>query len=102
MDEGTKEMIQGIIHQAKILEELMKELESPLDEIQKRNLDDEMIHIDSALCTAQCLYLCRLGCDYCRLHCNCGNHCETQRQLCSHMERNRDRLTLYYETRTSG
>ena len=56
MDERTKEMIQGIIHQAKILEELMKELESPLDEIQKRNLDDEMIHIDSALCTAQCLY----------------------------------------------
>ena len=56
MDEGTKEMIQGIIHQAKILEELMKELESPLDEIQKRNLDDEMIHIDSALCTAQYLY----------------------------------------------
>ena len=34
MDEGTKEMIQGIIHQAKILEELMKELESPLNEIQ--------------------------------------------------------------------
>jgi len=56
MDEGTKEMIQGIIYQAKILEALMKELESPLNEVQKRNLDDEMMHIDSGLCCAQCIY----------------------------------------------
>lgn len=56
MDEATKEMIQGIIRQAKILEGLMKELESPLNEVQKRNLEVEMIHIDSALCWMECIY----------------------------------------------
>lgn len=56
MDAGTKEMIHGIIDQAKKLEGLMKELDSPLNDVQKRNLDSEMIHIDSALCCAECIY----------------------------------------------
>lgn len=56
MDEGTKEMIQGIIKQAKILEQLMTELESPLNDVQQRNLRNELFCMESALCYADCIH----------------------------------------------
>lgn len=49
MDEHTKKDIYEIIEQAKILEALMKELESVLTEKQKNNLASEEFFIDSAL-----------------------------------------------------
>ena len=47
MDEQTKKDIYEIIEQAKILEALMKELESALTEKQKNNLASEEFFIDS-------------------------------------------------------
>ena len=55
MDEKTKKEIYEIIEQAKILEALMKELESALTEKQKNNLANEEFFIDSALCNAGCI-----------------------------------------------
>lgn len=55
MDEQTKKDIYEIIEQAKILEALMKELESVLTEKQKNNLASEEFFIDSALCNAGCI-----------------------------------------------
>ena len=55
MDEQTKKDIYEIIEQAKILEALMKELESSLTEKQKNNLASEEFFIDSALCNAGCI-----------------------------------------------
>ncbi len=55
MDEQTKKEIYEIIEQAKILEALMKELESALTEKQKNNLASEEFFIDSALCNAGCI-----------------------------------------------
>ncbi len=55
MDEQTKKDIYEIIDQAKILEALMKELESALTEKQKNNLVSEEFFIDSALCNAGCI-----------------------------------------------
>ena len=55
MDEQTKKDIYEIIEQAKILEALMKELESALTEKQKNNLADEEFFIVSALCNAGCI-----------------------------------------------
>ena len=55
MDEQTKKDIYEIIEQAKILEALMKELESALTEKQKNNLASEEFSIDSALCNAGCI-----------------------------------------------
>lgn len=55
MDEQTKKDIYEIIEQAKILEALMKELESALTEKQKNNLASEDFFIDSALCNAGCI-----------------------------------------------
>ena len=55
MDEQTKKEIYEIIEQAKILEALMKELESVLTEKQKNNLASEEFFIDSALCNAGCI-----------------------------------------------
>ena len=55
MDEQTKKDIYEIIEQAKILEALMKELESALTEKQKNNLASEEFFIDSALCNAGCI-----------------------------------------------
>ena len=55
MDEQTKKDIYEIIEQAKILEALMKELESALTEKQKNNLASEEFFINSALCNAGCI-----------------------------------------------
>lgn len=55
MDEQTKKDIYEIIEQAKVLEALMKELESALTEKQKNNLASEEFFIDSALCNAGCI-----------------------------------------------
>lgn len=55
MDEQTKKDIYEIIEQGKILEALMKELESALTEKQKNNLASEEFFIDSALCNAGCI-----------------------------------------------
>ena len=55
MDEQTKKYIYEIIEQGKILEALMKELESSLTEKQKNNLASEEFFIDSALCNAGCI-----------------------------------------------
>ena len=55
MDEQTKKEIYEIIEQAKVLEGLMKELESVLTEKQKNNLASEEFFIDSALCNAGCI-----------------------------------------------
>ena len=55
MDEQTKKDIYEIIEQGKILEALMKELESALTEKQKNNLANEEFFIDSALCNAGCI-----------------------------------------------
>ena len=55
MDEQTKKDIYEIIEQAKILEALMKELESALTEKQKNNLASEEFFIDLALCNAGCI-----------------------------------------------
>ena len=55
MDEQTKKEIYEIIEQAKILEALMKELESVLTEKQKNNLASEEFFIVSALCNAGCI-----------------------------------------------
>lgn len=55
MDEQTKKDIYEIIEQGKILESLMKELESVLTEKQKNNLASEEFFIDSALCNAGCI-----------------------------------------------
>jgi hypothetical protein len=55
MDEQTKKEIYEIIEQAKILEALMKELESALTEKQKNNLASEEFFIDSALCNTGCI-----------------------------------------------
>ena len=55
MDEHTKKDIYEIIEQGKILEALMKELESALTEKQKNNLASEEFFIDSALCNAGCI-----------------------------------------------
>ena len=55
MDEQTKKDIYEIIEQGKILEALMKELESALTEKQKNNLASEEFFIDSALCNASCI-----------------------------------------------
>ena len=55
MNEQTKKDIYEIIEQAKILEALMKELESVLTEKQKNNLASEEFFIDSALCNAGCI-----------------------------------------------
>lgn len=55
MDEHTKKDIYEIIEQAKILEALMKELESALTEKQKNNLASEEFFIYSALCNAGCI-----------------------------------------------
>ena len=49
MDEQTKKDIYEIIEQGKILDALMKELESALTEKQKNNLASEDFFIDSAL-----------------------------------------------------
>ena len=56
MDEQTKKDIYEIIEQGKILEALMKELESALTEKQKNNLASEEFFIDSALCNADCIH----------------------------------------------
>ena len=55
MDEQTKKEIYEIIEQSKILEGLMKELESTLTEKQKNSLASEEFFIDSALCNAGCI-----------------------------------------------
>ena len=55
MDEQMKKEIYEIIEQAKVLEGLMKELESVLTEKQKNNLASEEFFIDSALCNAGCI-----------------------------------------------
>ena len=55
MDEQRKKDIYEIIEQGKILEALMKELESALTEKQKNNLANEEFFIDSALCNAGCI-----------------------------------------------
>lgn len=55
MDKQTKKDIYEIIEQGKILEALMKELESALTEKQKNNLASEEFFIDSALCNAGCI-----------------------------------------------
>lgn len=55
MDKQTKKEIYEIIEQAKVLEGLMKELESVLTEKQKNNLASEEFFIDSALCNAGCI-----------------------------------------------
>ena len=55
MDEQTKKDIYEIIEHGKILEALMKELESALTEKQKNNLASEEFFIDSALCNAGCI-----------------------------------------------
>ncbi|MBO5500030.1 MAG: hypothetical protein J5990_11665 [Bacteroidales bacterium] len=55
MDEQTKKDIYEIIEQGKILEALMKELESALTEKQKNNLASEEFFIDLALCNAGCI-----------------------------------------------
>ena len=55
MDEQTKKDIYEIIEQGKILEALMKELESALTEKQSNNLAREKFFIDSALCNAGCI-----------------------------------------------
>ena len=55
MDEQTKKEIYEIIEQAKILEALVKELESVLTEKQKNNLASEEFFIYSALCNAGCI-----------------------------------------------
>ena len=55
MYEQTKKDIYEIIEQGKILEALMKELESALTEKQKNNLASEEFFIDSALCNAGCI-----------------------------------------------
>ena len=55
MDEQTKKDIYEIIEQGKILETLMKELESALTEKQKNNLASEEFFIDSVLCNAGCI-----------------------------------------------
>lgn len=55
MDENTKKEIYEIIEQARILEVLMNELESPLSGKQKSSLAAEEFFIDSALCQAGCI-----------------------------------------------
>ena len=55
MDKQTKKDIYEIIEQGKILEALMKELESALTEKQKNNLASEEFFIDLALCNAGCI-----------------------------------------------
>ena len=55
MGENTKKEIYEIIEQAKILEVLMNELESPLSGKQKSSLAAEKFFIDSAVCQAGCI-----------------------------------------------
>lgn len=55
MNETAKKEIYEIIGQAKILEGLMNELESPLTAKQKSNLAEEEFFIGSALCQAGCI-----------------------------------------------
>ena len=55
MDEQTKKNIYKIIEQAKVLEELMKEVELPLSKQQVSNLKIEDYHINKALCWVDCI-----------------------------------------------
>ena len=55
-DERTdEENIYEILEQAKVLEELMKEVELPLSKQQLSNLKIEDYHINKALCWADCI-----------------------------------------------
>ena len=56
MEEQTKKDIYEILEQAKVLEELMKELELPLSENQLSNLKVEEFHINTALCNADYIH----------------------------------------------
>lgn len=55
MDEQTKKNIYKILEQAKVLEELMKEVELPLSKQQLSNLKIEDYHINKALCCVDCI-----------------------------------------------
>ena len=55
MDEQTKKNIYEILEQAKVLEELMKEVELPLSKQQVSNLKIEDYHINKALCWVDCI-----------------------------------------------
>ena len=55
MDEQTKKNIYEILEQAKVLEELMKEVELPLSKQQVSNLNIEDYHINKALCWVDCI-----------------------------------------------
>ena len=55
MDEQTKKNIYKILEQAKVLEELMKEVELPLSKQQLSNLKIEDYHINKALCWVDCI-----------------------------------------------
>ena len=55
MDEQTKKNIYKILEQAKVLEELMKEVELPLSKQQLSNLKIEDFHINKALCWVDCI-----------------------------------------------
>ena len=55
MDEQTKKNIYEILEQAKVLEELMKEVELPLSKQQVSNLKIEDFHINKALCWVDCI-----------------------------------------------
>lgn len=55
MDETTKKNIYEILEQAKVLEELMKEVELPLSKQQVSNLKIEDYHINKALCWVDCI-----------------------------------------------
>ncbi len=55
MDEQTKKNIYKILEQAKVIEELMKEVELPLSKQQLSNLEIEDYHINKALCWIDCI-----------------------------------------------
>lgn len=55
MDEQTKKNIYKILEQAKVLEELMKEVELPLSKQQLSNLKIEDYNINKALCWVDCI-----------------------------------------------
>ena len=54
-NEQTKKNIYEILEQAKVLEELMKEVELPLSKQQVSNLKIEDFHINKALCWVDCI-----------------------------------------------
>ena len=55
MDEQMKKNIYEILEQAKVLEELMNEVEVPLSKQQLSNLKIEDYHINKALCWVDCI-----------------------------------------------